>query len=147
MKLKLVAAVTAASALLTGCATTSGGAVNNHVTAKMPVHQGIMGFPEFVQPEIKGAPKLSDPMLIMGATKPVMTAKHGLASPALWDWNGDGKRDLLIGEFETADADAGDQGSNIRVYLNTGTDSNPMFSDKWEYALDTEGNPIIVYQW
>lgn len=144
MKKLLPVAVAATTAIVAGCATNT---VNNHVAAKTPVHQGEMGFPEFVQPTIKGAPTLSDPMLVMGSTKPVITTKHGLASPALWDWNNDGKRDLLIGEFETADADAGDQGSNIRVYLNTGTDSNPLFSDKWEYALDTQGNPLITKQW
>lgn len=34
------------------------------------------------------------------------------------DWNGDGKKDLLTGEYN----------GNIRIYLNTNTDADPVFS-------------------
>ena len=34
------------------------------------------------------------------------------------DWNDDGKKDLLTGEYN----------GTIRIYLNTGTDANPVFS-------------------
>lgn len=34
------------------------------------------------------------------------------------DWNADNKKDLLTGEYN----------GNIRIYLNTGTDANPVFS-------------------
>jgi hypothetical protein len=34
------------------------------------------------------------------------------------DWNGDNKKDLLTGEYN----------GNVRIYLNTGTDANPVFS-------------------
>lgn len=146
MKKLLSIAIAVAGTALVGCATT-GQNINTHITAKTPLYQGEMGFPEFIQPDIKGAPKLSDPMLVMGSTKPVMTAKHGLAAPALWDWNNDGKRDLLIGEFETGGEELGDQASTIRVYLNVGTDSNPQFSDTWEYARDNAGNVMFVDQW
>lgn len=111
------------------------------------VHKGPMGFPEFEQPTIKGAPKLQRPFLVMGGTKPVLTEKHGLVAPALWDWDGDGKRDLLLGEFETGGEELGDKASTIRVYKNIGTDSAPKFSDEWFYAKDTEGNTMFVDQW
>lgn len=111
------------------------------------VHKGEMGFPEFTQPTISGAPKLKDPFLVMGSTKPVMTEKHGLAAPALWDWDGDGKRDLLVGEFETGGHELGDKGSTIRVYKNVGADSDPKFTDEFEYARDTAGNVMLVPQW
>ena len=39
--------------------------------------------------------------------------------PCVTDWNGDGKKDLLVG-YQTA--------SKIALYLNTGTDANPLFS-------------------
>jgi hypothetical protein len=39
--------------------------------------------------------------------------------PCVTDWNGDGKKDLLVG-YQTA--------SKIALYLNTGTDAGPFFS-------------------
>lgn len=119
---------------------------------KQEVHKGAMGFPEFAGPAIKGAPKLQPPMLVHGATRPVLTEKHGLAAPALWDWNNDGKLDLLIGEFETctesSDFPGGEEkGSAIRVYLNQGTPTRPSFTDEFVYAKDTQGNVIEVPQW
>ena len=106
-------------------------------------------FPEILDAGIPGTPKLGQPMLVTGATKPILTEKHGLAAPALWDWNGDGKRDLLVGEFETNSSDfpMGADGSTIRVYLNVGTDADPKFTDEFEWARDTEGTIMEVPQW
>ena len=44
----------------------------------------------------------------------------GNASPFMIDWDGDGKQDLLLGQF--------DQG-RIRFYTNTGTNYNPTFGN------------------
>ena len=107
-------------------------------------------FPEILDAGIPGTPKLGQPILVTGATKPILTEKHGLAAPALWDWNGDGKRDLLVGEFETnsgEDFPMGADGSTIRVYLNVGTDDDPKFTDEFEWARDTEGTIMEVPQW
>ena len=106
-------------------------------------------FPEILDAGIPGTPKLGPPILIEGATKPILTEKHGLAAPALWDWNGDGRRDLLVGEFETNSEDfpMGADGSTIRVYLNVGTDADPKFTDEFEWARDTEGTILEVPQW
>ena len=106
-------------------------------------------FPEFLDAGIPGTPKLDQPILVTGATKPILTEKHGLAAPALWDWNGDGKRDLLVGEFETNSSDfpMGADGSTIRVYLNVGTGADPKFTDEFEWARDTEGTIMEVPQW
>lgn len=121
---------------------------NPMTRGKMPSRMGPMGFPELKFAEIEGAPKLSKPFLVMGETMPVMAEKHGLSAPALWDWNGDGKRDLLIGEFETTSEDHySDDGSTVRVYLNVGEDNNPRFDDKWQYARDEVGRPLEVNQW
>ena len=110
--------------------------------------RGPLGFPELEFEHIEGAPKLNNPILIMGETKPVMTEKHGLCAPALYDWNNDGKRDLLVGEFETTSREHySDEGSTIRVYLNIGTDESPKFNDEWEYARDIKGRPLEVDQW
>jgi len=40
--------------------------------------------------------------------------------PWVTDWNGDGKKDLIVGQFD---------GGRIRLYLNQGTDSEPVFKD------------------
>ena len=109
-----------------------------------------MSFPDILDPAIPGTPKLGQPFLVMGASGPILTAKHGLAAPALWDWNGDGKRDLLVGEFETNSGDLfpmGADGSSIRVYLNVGTDREPKFTDAFEWARDTQGTIMEVPQW
>ena len=108
-----------------------------------------MSFPPLMPANIPGAPMLSDPFMVMAGDGPVMTGKHGLAAPALWDWDGDGKRDLLVGDFETNSSDfpMGADGSAIRVYLNTGTESEPQFSEEFEWARDTEGTIMEVPQW
>lgn len=40
-------------------------------------------------------------------------------APCVTDWNGDGLKDLVLGQF--------DQGK-IRIYLNSGTNSSPVFT-------------------
>ena len=108
-----------------------------------------MNFPALMPADIPGAPTLGEPFLVLAGDMPVLTEKHGLAAPALWDWNGDGKRDLLVGEFETNSSDfpMGADGSTIRVYLNVGTDSEPLFTEDFEWARDTEGAIMEVPQW
>ena len=108
-----------------------------------------MSFPKLEPMEIPGAPKLSEPFLVMAGDQPVLTEKHGLAAPALWDWDGDGKRDLLVGEFWTNNSDfpLGSGGSTIRVYLNVGTDAEPRFTEEFEWARDTEGTIMEIPQW
>ncbi len=109
-----------------------------------------MSFPEILDAGIPGTPKLGQPTLVTGPAKPILTEKHGLAAPALWDWDGDGKRDLLVGEFETnsgEDFPMGAGGSTIRVYRNVGTDAAPKFTDEFEWARDTGGTILEVPQW
>lgn len=107
-------------------------------------------FPDLESADIDGAPELNKPFLVMGGKSPVKTEKHGLAAPALFDWDGDGKRDLLIGEFETnasPDFPMGEDGSTVRIYKNIGSDNDPVFSDVFEWAQDTEGTIMEVEQW
>lgn len=42
----------------------------------------------------------------------------GFAAPTLADWNGNGNRDLVVGQF--------DEG-RIAVFLNMGSDAEPLF--------------------
>lgn len=41
------------------------------------------------------------------------------SAPCVVDWNGDGKKDLLVGCFYNG---------NVYLYLNSGTNSNPVFT-------------------
>ena len=53
--------------------------------------------------------------------------------PTVADWNGDGKKDLIVGSF------TGDPG-NVRLYLNIGTDADPKFGKPT--FLEANGQPI-----
>ncbi|MXW54580.1 MAG: hypothetical protein F4X44_12360 [Gammaproteobacteria bacterium] len=109
-----------------------------------------MSFPEIEGASMDGAPDLQPPFLVMGGKSPMKTEKHGLAAPALFDWDGDGKRDLLVGEFETNSGESfpmGKDGSTVRVYRNVGTDNAPVFNEEFEWARDTEGTIMEVEQW
>ena len=55
----------------------------------------------------------------------------GYASPCYVDWDGDGKKDLIVGQFLKA---------HIRLYLNTGTNAKPQFSE-FEY-MKSDGEVI-----
>lgn len=65
------------------------------------------------------------------------------AAPVSEDWNGDGKKDLLAGSMD----------GSIRVFINEGTDSEPVM--KAPYILKTSGRDFtigsrsapIVYDW
>ena len=51
--------------------------------------------------------------------------------PCVSDWNCDGKKDLIVGQFAEG---------KIRLYLNQGTDASPVFND-FSY-LCAGGKPI-----
>ncbi|MFS4455672.1 FG-GAP repeat domain-containing protein [Maribacter sp. 2304DJ31-5] len=91
---------------------------------------------------IPGAVQLSQPQWITGSEQDVRVEKHGLIYPAMFDWDKDGKEDLLLGEFETSDTL-----SNIKVYLNKGTKALPKYTGKYFYAKDVNGNRIANSQW
>lgn len=54
-------------------------------------------------------------------------------NPTMVDWNNDGLKDLLVGEFT--------QGY-ITLYLNQGTNLNPMFDGG--VKVESNGTPITV---
>lgn len=110
------------------------------VAALLGGQQGPEDFPELNNADIPGAPQLGAPRLIMGETAPVVARHHGLAAPAVYDWDGDGNKDLLIGEFETGEC-------WLRVYLNVGTDDAPRFSDEFQYAETTKKERLKVDSW
>jgi hypothetical protein len=97
---------------------------------------------ELTMTDIPGAPILSQPIHIQGEIDEILTEKHGYCYPAYFDWNKDGKKDLLLGEFET-----GKKGSFIQVHLNEGSSKQPKYSGKFEYAKDINGDTITAYYW
>lgn len=56
----------------------------------------------------------------------------GHAAPFVCDWNGDGKRDLLVGQMGRG---------RLRIYLNIGTETEPRFGAEFEVfeAGEAEG--------
>ena len=115
---------------------------------------GPNDFPELIQSNIPGAPILGKPQLIMGDTFPVMGEGYGWAAPAVYDWNGDGKKDLLIGEFGSGSENNLEIGNLIRVYRNIGSDDAPKFDDFYSYAHGanadiiedfTSGAPLSIH--
>lgn len=99
---------------------------------------------------------LQPPVRILAGDKPIdVTTGH--AAPYVLDFDGDGKKDLLVGEFgdgefpvaELPDALAAGwkKGNNfangrLRIYRNVGTDKAPRF-DGFEYLQAGGGTATI----
>ena len=66
-------------------------------------------------------PRLQKPLKIEAKGKPI-DVSGGHAAPLVFDWDKDGRRDLLVGEF-------GENGGKLRIYLNRGTRTAPKFDD------------------
>ena len=60
-------------------------------------------------------------------------ARIGHLVPVAIDWNSDGKKDLLVGQF---------LGGKIHLYLNKGTDAEPKLTDAGE--LEAGGKVISL---
>src|SRR5262249_28264497 len=104
--------------------------------------------PPIVSTRISGAPTLAQPQLIIGVDKPVVGGGFGSASPAMLDWDGDGLKDLIVGEFGSGVESSSGMimGNFLRVYKNEGTEEAPGFSGRFEYArapfeILTNGTP------
>ena len=64
-------------------------------------------------------PALAEPFPILAAGAPI-SVDTGHAAPFVYDFNKDGKKDLIVGQFG---------GGTARIYLNHGTDAAPEFGD------------------
>ncbi len=90
---------------------------------------------------ILSGPQFATPVRIEAHGKPIdVTTGH--AAPYVYDFDGDGTRDLLVGEFGSGSfkGEVHEQGSpghawsngRLRIYHNYGTDTKPLFKD-WAY--------------
>lgn len=58
----------------------------------------------------------ANPVLDSGSF--VLNNSNVRATPIVYDWDGDGRKDLIVGTFT----------GNIQIYMNQGNDTNPSFS-------------------
>jgi hypothetical protein len=65
-------------------------------------------------------PVFDAPVAIEANGVPINVGYGGNASPFVIDWNGDGKQDLLLGQFD---------GGKVRYYENIGENFAPVFGD------------------
>jgi hypothetical protein len=78
------------------------------------------------------APDLAPPVRVTAADgKPIDVERSGHAAPAVGDFDGDGKPDLLVGQFS---------GGKMRIYRNVGTAKQPKLGEfEWFKASDALG--------
>ena len=69
----------------------------------------------------RGATDLAPPVRVMAGGKPIDV--DGSAAPFFGDFDGDGRKDLLVGQFDYG---------RLRIYRNIGTDAQPEF-DSFEW--------------
>lgn len=68
-------------------------------------------------PAAAAPPRLGPPVRLQAAGQPI-DVEVGHAAPTVWDFDGDGVPDLLVGQFG---------GGKLRLYRNLGTASAPRF--------------------
>jgi hypothetical protein len=74
--------------------------------------------------------ELRPPLPIMVEGEPLDIGRDGHSAPFVGDFDGDGNRDLLVGQY--------DEG-RLRVYRNRGDNSRPRFGDySW---FEADGKP------
>ncbi len=85
------------------------------MNVKLSVLLALLAVVAFAQ-----TPVFDTPVAIEANGSAINVGYGGNASPFVVDWNGDGKQDLLLGQFSSG---------KVRFYENVGEDSAPVFSD------------------
>jgi hypothetical protein len=98
------------------------------MNVKLPVLFALLAVVALAQ-----TPVFDAPVAIEANGGPINVGAGGNASPFLIDWNGDGKQDLLLGQYN---------GGKVRFYENIGADSAPEFGD-FAY-LQADGSDISL---
>ena len=83
-----------------------------------------------VEPAVADEAKLAKGVKLEAAGEPI-DVEVGHLVPHTCDWNNDGKKDLIVGQFKNG---------AIRLYLNQGTDSAPVFGES--SLVKAGGKPI-----
>lgn len=78
-------------------------------------------------------PVFDPPVTIEANGAPINVGYGGNASPFVFDWDGDGRQDLLLGQYDRG---------KIRFYPNTGANFDPVF-DSFSY-LQADGTDISL---
>ena len=76
-------------------------------------------------------PYLEKGVYIYDGSNPLSVDRH--STPTVVDWNNDGRKDLVIGQFTYG---------YIWLYLNQGTDLNPVFNGG--SLIQSNGSPITT---
>ncbi len=80
----------------------------------------------------QGVPNFSPGQILCANDFPI-TGNNFASATEVADWNADGKKDLLVGVYYNG---------NIWLYLNQGTDEEPVFTEGT--LLEADGVPIRV---
>jgi hypothetical protein len=81
-------------------------------------------------PDGGGPDELRPPVPVLVDGQPLDVGRDGHSAPFVGDFDGDGRRDLLVGQYHEG---------RLRVYRNRGEDRRPQFRDfTW---FEADGRP------
>lgn len=96
--------------------------------ARMRIHIVLCGLVALLAAMV-GAGELDAPIPILADGKQIDVEHSGHAAPFVGDFDGDGRKDLLVGEYY--------QG-RLRIYRNVGTNVAPRFE---KFSVFQDGTP------
>lgn len=89
------------------------------------------------------SPSFEQVELVGNGTKSTVTVNNN-ATPFVYDWNNDGKKDLVVGSYQ----------GGVEVFINIGTDNNPTFGSWTKLLIGTktemnlgQNSTVFVVDW